>query len=167
MKAESKEKVDFRIPTGARWCAPRVTDVGGGTILATVELCVPPECAFRLLNQGRGCALVGTPRLLSHDRVNRGPPRLRAMERYGSFCRWQHERRQRRVRRTRRAAQNRDDAEVQKHPPLVTRETTITYRLDPIETGTRVTVRDDEFIGRGGAGLGKRRTLGARPRLAR
>jgi len=40
------------------------------------------------------------------------------------------------------------------HPLLGTRETTITYRLDPIATGTRVTMRDDGFVGRSEAAYG-------------
>ena len=35
-----------------------------------------------------------------------------------------------------------------------TRETTITYRLDPIASGTRVTVRDEGFLGRSEAAYG-------------
>jgi hypothetical protein len=37
----------------------------------------------------------------------------------------------------------------EKHPLQGTRETTITYRLDPIATGTRVTVRDEGYVGAG------------------
>ena len=36
----------------------------------------------------------------------------------------------------------------EQHPLWGTHETTITYRLDPVATGTRVTVRDEGFIGR-------------------
>jgi hypothetical protein len=34
------------------------------------------------------------------------------------------------------------------------RETTITYRFDPLATGTRVTVRDEGFVGRSEAAFG-------------
>jgi len=41
------------------------------------------------------------------------------------------------------------------HNPLLgTRETTITHRPEPIATGTRVTVRDEGFIGRSEAAYG-------------
>jgi hypothetical protein len=40
------------------------------------------------------------------------------------------------------------------HPFLGSRETTITYRLERIATGTRVTVRDEGFIGRSAAAYG-------------
>jgi len=36
----------------------------------------------------------------------------------------------------------------ERYPPLDTLETTITYRFDPIATGTPVTVRDEGFLGR-------------------
>ena len=42
----------------------------------------------------------------------------------------------------------------EQHPLLGTRETTITCRLDPIATGTRVTVREEGFVGRGEAAYG-------------
>ena len=42
----------------------------------------------------------------------------------------------------------------EEHPLLGTRETTITYRLEPIATGTRVTVRDEGFLGRSQAAYG-------------
>ena len=41
-----------------------------------------------------------------------------------------------------------------KHPLLGTRETTITYRLDPVATGTHVTVRDEGLVGRSEAAYG-------------
>jgi uncharacterized protein YndB with AHSA1/START domain len=41
-----------------------------------------------------------------------------------------------------------------KHPLLGERETTITYRFDPIPNATRVTVRDEGFIGRREAAYG-------------
>jgi len=42
----------------------------------------------------------------------------------------------------------------EQHPLLGTRETTVTYRLDPITTGTRIAVRDEGFIGRSEATFG-------------
>ena len=41
-----------------------------------------------------------------------------------------------------------------KHPLQGHRETTITYRFEPVATGTRVTVRDEGFIGRSEAAYG-------------
>jgi uncharacterized protein YndB with AHSA1/START domain len=41
-----------------------------------------------------------------------------------------------------------------KHPFLGPRETTITYRLEHVATGTRATVRDEGFIGRSEAAYG-------------
>lgn len=42
----------------------------------------------------------------------------------------------------------------EQHPLLGTRETTVTYGLDPITTGTRIAVRDEGFIGRSEATFG-------------
>jgi uncharacterized protein YndB with AHSA1/START domain len=42
----------------------------------------------------------------------------------------------------------------EKHPLQGSRETTLTYRLDPIAGGTRITVRDEGFIGRSQAAYG-------------
>ena len=42
----------------------------------------------------------------------------------------------------------------EKHPLLGARETTIAYRLEPVAAGTRVTVRDEGFIGRSEAAYG-------------
>ena len=41
------------------------------------------------------------------------------------------------------------------HPLTGTRETTITYRIEPSEEGTRLTVRDEGFIGRAAAAYDK------------
>ncbi|MGB2624346.1 MAG: SRPBCC domain-containing protein [Candidatus Acidiferrum sp.] len=42
----------------------------------------------------------------------------------------------------------------EKHPLLVTRETTITYRLEPTATGTLVTVGEEAFLDRSEAAYG-------------
>jgi uncharacterized protein YndB with AHSA1/START domain len=42
----------------------------------------------------------------------------------------------------------------EKHPLQGARETTITYRLDPVEIGTRVTMREEGYIGRSEAAYG-------------
>jgi hypothetical protein len=41
-----------------------------------------------------------------------------------------------------------------KHPLQGTRETTITYLLEPVADGTRLTVRDEGFVGRSQAAHG-------------
>jgi uncharacterized protein YndB with AHSA1/START domain len=155
MTAESKETVDFRIPTAAKWRAPRaVADVGGGTIIATVELCVPPERVFRALTTDEVERWWGHP---DFYRMTEWTADLRVCGQWNVTVRFAD------------GSTNGGSGEFaeldvprkivmtrtfEKHPLLGTRETTITYRLDPIETGTRVTVRDEGFIGRGGAALG-------------
>ena len=43
---------------------------------------------------------------------------------------------------------------LDQHPLLGSRETTLTYRLDPVASGTRVTVREEGFVGRSEAAYG-------------
>jgi hypothetical protein len=50
MTSEAKMKTDFRLPTSSKWGAPSaVADGGGGTIIATAEIALPPERVFRAL----------------------------------------------------------------------------------------------------------------------
>ena len=49
MTRDSKDTTDFRLPTAAKWAAPRaVADGVGGIIIPTAEVAAPPERAFRL-----------------------------------------------------------------------------------------------------------------------
>jgi uncharacterized protein YndB with AHSA1/START domain len=146
---------DFRIPNPSKWRAPRaVADGGGGTIIATAELAAPPERVFQALTTDeverwwghsdfyrqtgwtaelRVCGpwsvtvrfADGGTNFGSGEFVEIEPPRKIVMTR-----------------------------KFDKHPLQGTRETTITYRLDPIATGTRVTVRDEGFVGRAEAAYG-------------
>lgn len=45
--------------------------------------------------------------------------------------------------------------EFEKHPLLGSRETTISFRFEAVDDGTRITVRDEGFIGRSEAAYGK------------
>ncbi len=146
---------DFRMPTASKWRAPRaVADGGGGTIIAAAEVAAPPERVFRALTTNeverwwghadfyrqtewtadlRVCGQWSVTVRFADGKINGGtgeffeidPPRKLVMTR-----------------------------KFKEHPLLGTRETTITYRLDPIPTGTRVTVRDEGFIGRSEAAHG-------------
>lgn len=50
MNTKSKRKTDFRAPTVSKWREPRaVADGGGGTIIATADVAAPPERVFRAL----------------------------------------------------------------------------------------------------------------------
>ena len=155
MHTDLKTRTDFRMPTASTWRAPRaVVDSGGGIIIATAEVDAAPERVFRAFTT---------------DEVERwwGHP---------DFYRWTDWKADLRVCGQWRVTVHFSDggsnggssefAEIdaprklvmprkfEQHPLLGTRETTITYRFDPIATGTRVTVRDEGFIGRSAAAYG-------------
>jgi uncharacterized protein YndB with AHSA1/START domain len=146
---------DFRLPTASNWTAPRaVADGGGGTIVATAELAAPPERIFHALTT---------------DEVERwwGHPEYYCMKEWAADLRvcgqWSV------VVRFADGSTNGGSGEFaeldaprkivmtrkfEKHPLLGARETTITYRLEPTATGTRLTVRDEGFVGRSEAAYG-------------
>ncbi len=154
MTTGSKMTTDFRMPTHSTRPPRAVADGGGGTIIATAEVAVPPERVFRAITTNeverwwghadfyrqtgwtadlRVCGQWSvTVRLADGNNVSGS----------GEFLEIDAPRK---IVMTRR---------FDKHPLLGTRETTITYRLDPIATGTRVTVRDEGFVGRSEAVYG-------------
>jgi uncharacterized protein YndB with AHSA1/START domain len=151
----ARRTTDFRIPTDSKLSAPRaVADGGEGTIIATADVSAPPERVFRALTTdeverwwghpdfyrqtdwkadlrvcGQWTVMVrfpdGTTNGASGEFAEIDPPRKVVMTR-----------------------------RFEQHPLLGTRETTVTYRFDPIATSTRVTVRDEGFLGRGQAAYG-------------
>ena len=153
MTAESK--TDFRVPTASKWAAPRaVVDAAGGLILATAEIPASPDRVFRALTTDEVERWWGHPdfyrmtgwtadvRVCGEWRVtvhfadgsaNGGSGEFAEIDVPGKIVM------------TRR---------FDKHPLLGTRETTITYRLEPVANGTRVTLRDEGFIGRSQAAFG-------------
>ena len=146
---------DFRFPTESKWRAPRaVADRGGGTIIATAEVDAPPERVFRALTTDEVERWWGHP---DYYRQTDWRADLRVQGQWsvtvhfasggtnggsGEFAELDAPRK---IVMTRR---------FERHPLQGTRETTITYRLDPIAAGTRVTVRDEGFIGRSDAAFG-------------
>ena len=148
-------KTDFRLPNYSRWRAPRaVVDSGAGVIIATVEIDASPARVFRALTTNEVEQWWGHP----------------------GFYRWKNWTADLRVRGQWSVAVQFVDGNTnggggtfteleephkivmtrkfEQHPLLGTRETMITYRLEPIETGTRVTVRDEGFSGRSEAAFG-------------
>ena len=155
MTTESKTKADFRTPTASKWRAPRaVVDVGRGAILATAEFDASPERIFRALITDEVERWWGHPdfyrqtdwkadlRVCGQWSVN---VRFVDGSTNGGSGEFAEIDAPRQLLMTRR---------FEKHPLQGTRETTITYRLDPINDGTRVTVRDEGFIGRSEAAFG-------------
>ena len=155
MNTESRSSADFRMPSASKWRAPRaVVDSGGGIIIATAEVDAPPERVFRAFTT---------------DEVER-------WWRHPDFYRWTNWQADLRVCGQWRVTVRFTDgslnggsgefAEIdaprklvmtrkfEKHPLLGTRETTITYRFEPVAAGTRVTVRDEGFLGRSEAAYG-------------
>lgn len=155
MNTNLETKTDFRLPTDANWGAPRaVADGGGGTIIGTAEVAATPERVFRALTtdeverwwghsdfyrmtqwkaEVRVCGEWSVSVRLADGSLNGGG---------GEFAEIDAPRK---IVMTRR---------FEKHPLLGTRETTITYRLEATATGTRVTVRDEGFVGRSEAAYG-------------
>jgi uncharacterized protein YndB with AHSA1/START domain len=154
MASDTTAKPDFRMAsTGKR--APRaVADGIGGTIIAVADIDAPPERVFRALTTDeivqwwRNPELYRTAEFKADLRVcgawsqvvqtNDGNTVVGS----GEFAELDAPRK---IVMTRR---------FDKHPFQGTRETTITYRLEPIATGTRLTVRDEGFIGRSEAAYG-------------
>ena len=146
---------DFRLPTASKWQAPRaVADGGGGTIIATAEVGGSPERVFRALTTNEVERWWGHP---DFYRQTGWTADLRVCGEWSVTVRFMD------------GSTNGGSGEFaeidaprklvmtrrfDKHPLLGTRETTITYRLDGIPTGTRVTVRDEGFIGRAEAAYG-------------
>ncbi len=153
--SEGKTTTDFRMPTASKWRAPRaVADGGGGTIIAVAEITGPPERVFRALTTDEVERWWGSA---DFYRQTEWTADLRVCGQWSVTVRL--------------ADGNNVSAsgefleidapskivmtrKFDKHPLLGTRETTITYRLDPTATGTRVTVRDEGFVGRSEAAYG-------------
>lgn len=152
---EEKTRTDFRIPTTSKWRAPRaVVDAGTGTIIATAEVPALPERVFQALTTREVERWWGHPDFYrqtgwSADLRVQGQWGVTVVFKDGSsnvgvgeFAEIDPPRKLVMTRR------------FEKHPLQGTRETTITYRLDPIANGTRVTLRDEGFVGRSEAAFG-------------
>jgi uncharacterized protein YndB with AHSA1/START domain len=150
-----KNPTDFRLPTASKWAAPRaVADGVGGTIIATVELEASPARVFLALTTDeveRWWGHADFYRMTEWSADLRVCGQWRVTVRFadgalnGGSGEFAEITEPHKIVMTRRF----DD-----HPLLGTRETTITYRLEPIEAGTRLTVRDEVFVDRSEAAYG-------------
>ena len=152
--AEPAKEADFRAPTIARMSPRAVADTANGIIVAIADIASSPERIFNALTTSeieqwwkwagnylqkdfkadvRACG----PWSVTVELVNGG-----LVHAWGEFCEIDFPNK---IVMTRRF-----DA----HPFLGERETTITYRFEPVGEGTRVTVRDEGFIGRSEAAYG-------------
>jgi len=156
MPRDPSSKPDYRLPTPSKWAAPRaVADGGGGgTIIATAEIAARPERVFQALTTDeverwwghpeyyrqtnwkadlRVCGAWSVQVVFMDGSTNGGsgefaeidPPSKLVMTR-----------------------------KFEKHPLQGSRETTITYRLEPVPNGTRVTMREEGYLGRSEAAYG-------------
>jgi uncharacterized protein YndB with AHSA1/START domain len=148
MTNESNVINDFRLPTALKWSAPRAVANGrGATIIATAEVPAAPQRVFRALTTNEVERWWGHP---DFNRQERWKADLRVCgewsvtvgfvdgstnEASGEFAEIDPLRKKVMTHR------------FEKHPLFGTRETSITYRLEPVAAGTRVTVRDEGFIG--------------------
>jgi uncharacterized protein YndB with AHSA1/START domain len=145
---ENKTTKDFRTPTASKWRPRAVADGGAGTIIATAEVAATPERVFQALTTDEVERWWGHP---DYYRQKGWTADLRVQGQWsvtvvfkdgstnggsGEFAAIDPPHRLVMTRR------------FEKHPLQGTRETTITYRLDPIANGTRITVRDEGFLGR-------------------
>ncbi len=155
MTTELKTKTDFRLPTASKWSAPRaVVDGGGGTIIATSEVAAPPERVFRALTTDeverwwghpdfyrqtdwkadfRVCGQWSVTVVFTDGSTNGGSGEFAEIDAPHKIVMTR---------------------KFEKHPLQGTRETTITYRLDPVGNGTRVTMREEGYVGRSEAAYG-------------
>jgi len=154
MATDPKMATDFRTPTASKWSAPRaVVDAAAGTIIATAEVAAP-ERVFRALTTNEVERWWGHPDFYRQTgwtaelRVC-GPWSVTVVFADGSTNVGSGEFAE--IDLPRKLVMTR---KFEKHPLQGTRETTITYRLDPIASGTRVTVRDEGFLGRSEAAYG-------------
>jgi uncharacterized protein YndB with AHSA1/START domain len=131
-----------------------VADAGAGTIIATAVIAASPERVFRALTTEEVERWWGSP---GFYRQTGWTADLRVCGQWsvtvrfadgstnggsGEFAE---------IDRPRKLVMTR---KFESHPLLGTRETTITYRLDAVAAGTRLTVRDEGFVGRGEAAYG-------------
>ncbi len=155
MATDLKMKPDYRMPTASKWAAPRaVADGGGGTIIATAEMAAPPERVFRALVTEEVEQWWGSPEFYVQSDWSAD---LQVCGQWSVTTRFPD------------GSTNGGSGEFveideprklvmtgrfEKHPLQGGRETTITYRFEPTVAGTRVTVREEGFVGRSDAAYG-------------
>jgi len=152
--AEVETQPDFRAPKRSKRMPRAVADGPGGTIIAVVDVAGSPERIFRALSTSENERWWRWPGHY-HQRDSKADLRVcgpwsvtvalddgTSVHAWGEFCEIDFPKKLVMTRRF--------DA----HPFLGERETTITYRFEPTDRGTLVTVRDDGFIGRAEAAHG-------------
>jgi uncharacterized protein YndB with AHSA1/START domain len=154
MKQQDSKKSDFRVPTVSRRLPRAVADGKGGIIIAVADVAGSPERVFRALTTDEIVQWWTMPGVYhwkdwKADVRALGPWSVtvkladgNTVHAWGEFCEIDFPNK---IVMTR---------EFDGHPFLGSRETIITYRLEPSPYGTLVTVRDEGFIGRSQAAYG-------------
>lgn len=155
MTTDLKKKIDYRFPTASKWQSPRaVVDAAAGIIIATAEISASPEEVYHAFTTDEVEKWWGHPDYyhwtnwkaelkvggqwsvkvaLINGSTNGGRGEFAELEEPHKIVM------------TRR---------FDEHPLLGNRETTITYRMNPTENGTFLTLRDEGFIGKSEAAFG-------------
>ncbi len=155
MVQELKTATDFRLPTASKWSAPRaVADGAGGMIIATAEVAAPPERVFRALTTNEVERWWGHPDFYRQtdwkaDLQVCGQWSVKVRFTDGSTNGGSGEFAE--IDAPRKLVMTR---KFEKHPLQGARETTITYRLEPVPNGTRLTLREEGYVGRSEAAYG-------------
>ena len=149
-----ESKTDFRAPSTAKRLPRAVADAGAGVIIAVADIDGPPEAVFRALTTDeieRWWAMPGVYRSTEWQADLRvcGAWSVVVVRSDGAAIRGFGEFAELAFPHKIVMTRNFDN-----HPFLGPRETTITYCLEPIAAGTRLTVRDEGFIGRSEAAYG-------------
>jgi uncharacterized protein YndB with AHSA1/START domain len=154
MESKSEIKPDFRAPTASKKPARGVADGVAGVVIAVADIDAQPERVFRALTTNEAERWWGHADFYRMERWTAdlrvcGPwsvtvrfPDGNVVHADGEFAALEEPRS---IVMTRR---------FDKHPLLGTRETTIAYRLEPVASGTRLTVREEGFVGRSAAAHG-------------
>ena len=149
-----KTTVDFRAPSASKKSPRAVADLAGGLIIATAEISASPERIFQALTTNEvevwwGHADFYRQKDWKADLRVAGQWTVSVIFGDGSSNRGSGEFAE--IDAPHRLVMTR---KFDTHPLQGTRETTITYRLEPIATGTLLTVRDEGFVGRRAAAEG-------------
>ena len=147
-------KPDFRLPSANKLQPRAVADGSGGTIIAVADISAPPERVFKALTTDEVERWWGAPgfyrqrdwqadlRVPGEWRVSVVWEDGNVVHADGEFCEISSPNKLVMTRR------------FDNHPLLGPRATTITYRIEPGEAGSRLTVRDEGFVGRTRAAYG-------------
>jgi uncharacterized protein YndB with AHSA1/START domain len=150
----SGEKTDFRAPKLSKMAPRAVADGANGIVIAVADLNGSPEAAFRALTTSEVEKWWKYPgfyqqkdwqsdvRLGGKWSVTVALWEGKLVHAWGEFCELHFP--------TKIVMTRRFDT----HPFLGERETIVSYRFEPVQEGTRVTVRDEGFIGRRDAAYG-------------